>query len=376
MSQIKTNTIAEAIEEIKNGKIIIVVDDADRENEGDFVVAAEKVTPETINFMATYGRGLICVPLTEKRCEQLNLNPMVQNNTDSMETAFTVSVDAKGDKMETGISANDRAMTIKALADRSTKPSDLSRPGHVFPLIAKDGGVLRRTGHTEAAIDLARLAGLKPAGVVVEIMNEDGTMARMPQLIEVAKKFDLKIITIEDLIAYRMQHDSLIVKKEETTIKTAYGEYKLHAFQQTNNQQVHIALTKGNWDKDEVILTRINTKQVYQDILAMLTGDTENFLKKPFEMIEKEGRGAVLFVNQEPKPEDLLARIKQLKEGQKREKTQKIPPLPMDKRDFGIGAQLLHNLGIYKLKVISNSPQSSRIGITGYGLEIVEVVEY
>ena len=258
--KIELNTIKDAIQDIKNGKIIIVVDDENRENEGDFLAAAEMVTPEMINFMATHGRGLICAPLTELRCKELELGMMVSNNTDPMETAFTVSVDLRGKGVTTGISASDRSATVKALIDNDTKSFDLARPGHIFPLKAKEGGVLRRTGHTEAAIDFARLANLKPAGLIVEIMNEDGTMARLPQLIDVAKKFDIKIVSIEDLVAYRMEHDSLIEKKEDYTIKTRFGDFRLRAYQQTTNNQIHIALTKGVWNTDEVVLTRVNSK--------------------------------------------------------------------------------------------------------------------
>ena len=269
--KIELNTIKEAIQDIKDGKIIIVVDDENRENEGDFLAAAEMVTPEMINFMATHGRGLICAPLTEKRCKELELGMMVHNNTDPMETAFTVSVDLRGKGVTTGISASDRATTVKALIDKNTKPFDLARPGHIFPLKAKEGGVLRRTGHTEAAIDFARLANLQPAGLIVEIMNEDGTMARLPQLIDVAKKFNIKIVSIEDLVAYRMEHDSLIEKKEDYTILTRFGDFRLRAYQQTTNNQVHIALTKGVWKSDEAVLTRVNSTLVNNDILGTLT---------------------------------------------------------------------------------------------------------
>ena len=296
-NNIQLNTIEEAIEDIRQGKVIIVVDDEDRENEGDFLAAAEKVTPEMINFMATHGRGLICAPLTESRCKELDLHAMVRNNTDHMETAFTVSVDLKGNGVSTGISAADRAKTIQALIDPETKPFDLARPGHIFPLIAKQGGVLRRTGHTEAAIDFARLAGFKPAGVIVEIMNEDGTMARLPQLVEVAKKFDLKLVSIEALVAYRMQHDSLIQKKEDFDIQTRFGTFRMRAYLQTTNKQVHIALTKGTWNAGEPVLTRINTTQVNNDILGNdMIIDGNNFLiagykdgEKTFRMLNQTG---------------------------------------------------------------------------------------
>jgi len=286
--QVKLHTIEEAIEDIRNGKVIIVVDDADRENEGDFVAAAEKVTPEMINFMATHGRGLICTPLTESRCKALDLAMMVHNSTDTMETAFTVSVDLRGNGVTTGISASDRAKTVLALIDPETKPYHLSRPGHIFPLVAKQGGVLRRTGHTEAAIDFARLAGLQPAGVIVEIMNENGSMARLPQLLKVAKKFDLKIVSIEDLVAYRMQHDTLIEKKEDFDIMTRFGSFRLRAYQQTTNNQVHIALTKGTWKPNEPVLTRVNSTAVNNDILGTLTNNPDKKLESMFKVINDD----------------------------------------------------------------------------------------
>lgn len=367
---IELNNIPEAIQAIKNGEVIIVVDDENRENEGDFIAAAEKITPELINFMATHGRGLICTPLTEERCEELHLDKMVSNNTDPMETAFTVSVDFKGKGVTTGISAADRSLTIQALIDEKTSPYDLSRPGHIFPLIAKSGGVLRRTGHTEAAIDFARLAGFEAAGVIVEIMNEDGTMARLPQLMGVAKKFDLKIVSIEDLVSYRMQHDSLIVKKADYEIKTHYGSFRMRAYEQTTNGSIHLALTKGHWEKDEVILTRIQSSKITNDILGMLTGAVHQRLDDIFKLINQEERGALLFINQEQRPENLLARIETLKEMQQEGKLDQVPPMKMDSKDFGIGAQILHDIGIQKLKVISNSIHQPRIGITGYGITI------
>jgi 3,4-dihydroxy 2-butanone 4-phosphate synthase/GTP cyclohydrolase II len=369
------NTIEEAIEDIRQGKIIIVVDDEDRENEGDFLAAAEKVTPEMINFMATHGRGLICAPLTEKRCAELELRSMVTNNTDHLETAFTVSVDLKGNGVTTGISAADRAKTILALVDENTKPYDLARPGHIFPLTAKQGGVLRRTGHTEAAIDFARLAGFKPAGVIVEIMNEDGSMARLPELVEVAKKFDLKLVSIEDLVAYRMQHDSLIVKKEDFEIETRFGKFRMRAYQQTTNKQVHIALTKGSWNLGDSILTRINSTQVNNDVLGTLTNDVDKKLEDMFNRINNEGRGAVLFINQEVHSSDLLNRLSELKSLQL-EGIYKAPQIKMDVKDYGIGAQILHDIDISKIKLISNSGQTKRVGMIGYGLEITEYVGY
>ena len=367
---IKLNSIEEGIKAIKNGEVIIVVDDANRENEGDFIAAAEKITPELINFMATHGRGLICTPLTEDRCQDLHLGKMVSNNTDPMETAFTVSVDLKGKGVTTGISASDRALTVKSLVDEKTSPYDLSRPGHIFPLIAKSGGVLRRTGHTESAIDFARLAGFKPAGVIVEIMNEDGTMARLPQLLEVAKRFNLKIVSIEDLVSYRMQHDSLIVKKVDHEINTRYGKFRMRAYEQTTNGNVHLALTKGNWGKDEMILTRIQSSKITNDILGMLTGAIHQRLDDIFKLINQEDKGALLFINQEQSPENLLARIDTLIEMQQEGKIDEVPPMKMDSKDFGIGAQILHDIGIQRLKVISNSKQQPRIGITGYGITI------
>ena len=372
----KLNTIEEAINDIRNGKIIIVVDDENRENEGDFLAAAEKVTPEMVNFMATHGRGLICTPLTENRCKELELGMMVNNNTDPMETAFTVSVDLRGKGVTTGISASDRALTIKSLIDKETKPFDLARPGHIFPLKAKEGGVLRRTGHTEAAIDFARLAGLQPAGVIVEIMNEDGTMARLPQLLEVAKKFDIKIVSIEDLVAYRMEHDSLIEKKEDFEIETRFGNYRLRAYQQTTNNQVHIALTKGSWTNEDGVLTRINSTLVNNDILGTLTNNADKKLDQMFRVINEEEKGAILFINQQNQSRNLLSRLNILKENQKNGEL-KAPAIAMDQRDFGIGAQILHDLNISKLKLLTNTTQTKkRVGMIGYGLEIVDYVSY
>ena len=375
-SKTSLNTIEEAIEDIKQGKVIIVVDDENRENEGDFLAAAEKVTPEMINFMATHGRGLICAPLTEHRCEDLDLNMMVRNNTDPMETAFTISVDLRGNGVSTGISASDRAKTVKALVNSDTKPFELARPGHIFPLVAKEGGVLRRTGHTEAAIDFARLAGFEPAGVIVEIMNEDGTIARLPQLLKVAKKFDLKIVSIEDLVAYRMEHDSLIEKKEDFTMETRFGKFRLRAYQQTTNDQVHIALTKGTWKSDEPVFTRVNSTLVNSDILGALTNNADQKLDDMFNVINTEGKGAIIFINQQPESMNLLTRLPMLKESQVEGELIKAPSLGMDTKDFGIGAQILHDLKISKLKLISNSLQTKRVGMIGYGLEIVEYVEY
>ncbi|UMB61331.1 3,4-dihydroxy-2-butanone-4-phosphate synthase [Lutibacter sp. A80] len=374
--EIKLNTIEEAISDIKNGKVVIVVDDENRENEGDFVAAADKVTPEMINFMATNGRGLICAPITEKRCKELNLDLMVGLNTDPLGTAFTVSIDFHGKGVTTGISAHDRAITVKSLTDTETRPHDLSRPGHIFPLKAREGGVLRRTGHTEAIIDLARLAGLKPAGVIVEIMNEDGTMARLPQLVKIAKQFDLKVISIENLVEYRMQHDSLIELTEDFTINTRFGEYRLRAYKQTTNKQVHLSLTKGTWTEGEEVLVKVNSTLVNNDILGTLTKNPDDKLKGVFEAINKAGKGAVVFINQENQNFNLLTRLAILKESQANNEAY-TPNLKMDEKDFGIGAQILHDLGITKLKVLSNASSfRKRVGMTGYGIEIIEYVNY
>ena len=372
--KIKLDNIEDAIESIRKGEVIIVVDDENRENEGDFLAAAEKITPTIINFMAKEGRGLICVPLSEKRCKEIKLERMVSNSADPMGTAFTISVDLKGKGVTTGISAKDRALTIKALVNENTKANDFSKPGHIFPLIGKEGGVLRRTGHTEAAIDFARLAGMKPAGVIVEIMNEDGSMARLPELYKVSKKFGLKIVSIEDLVAYRMEHDSLILKREDTFLNTRFGEYRLRAYQQTTNDQVHLALTKGNMSKNESTLVRINSSQTRNDLLSLLMGSNEEEIDKVFSLINKEGKGAVIFINQPAKSTSLLARLKEIKKS--KSKNDKIPRLKMDSRDFGIGAQILHDLSIRKLRVITNSKQKPRVGITGYGLEIVDYVKF
>lgn len=370
------NSIAEAIEDIKDGKVVIVVDDEDRENEGDFVAAAEKATPEMINFMAKHGRGLICTPLTEKRCDELKLDMMVGHNTDPMETAFTISVDLNGNGVTTGISAKDRAITIQALTNKSTKPHDLRRPGHIFPLKAKLGGVLRRTGHTEAAIDLARLAGLEPAGVIVEIMNEDGTMARLPQLFEIAQKFNLKVISIEDLVAYRMQHDSLIQKIEDFEVHTRFGNFQLIAYKQNTNKLVHIVLKKGSWKVGEEVLVRVNSTLINNDIIGTLTTNPDKKLKNVFEKINEEGKGVVVFINQENNSLNLEERLATLREQQNIEEQTSIR-LRMDEKDYGIGAQIIHDLGIEKLRVLSNSTHNrKRVGMTGYNLEIVEYVNY
>ncbi|WP_298517713.1 3,4-dihydroxy-2-butanone-4-phosphate synthase [uncultured Kordia sp.] len=374
-AETQLHSIHEAIEDIRQGKVIIVVDDENRENEGDFLAAAEKVTPEMINFMATHGRGLICAPLTENRCKELQLGMMVSNNTDPMETAFTISVDLKGNGVTTGISASDRSKTVQALIDKNTRPFDLARPGHIFPLKAKEGGVLRRTGHTEAAIDFARLAGLQPAGVIVEIMNEDGTMARLPQLLEVAKNFDLKIVSIEDLVAYRMEHDSLIEKKEDFNVQTRFGEFRMRAYLQTTNNRVHISLTKGSWSADEPVLTRINSTLVNDDILGTLTNNADKKLDDMFRLINDEGKGAIIFINQDHSSLNLLHRIKELKALQT-DGEYKAPKIKMDSKDFGIGAQILHDINISKIKLVTNTHQEKRVGMIGYGLEIVDYVSY
>jgi len=373
--KIQLNTIEEAIEDIRQGKMIIVVDDEDRENEGDFLAAADKVTPEMINFMATYGKGLICVPLTESRCKELELHTMVTNNTDNMETAFTVSVDLKGNGVTTGISAADRSKTIEALVNPDTKPYELGRPGHIFPLIARQGGVLRRTGHTEAAIDFARLAGYSSAGVICEIMNDDGSMARLPELVEVAKKFDLKLVSIEDLVAYRMQHDSLIKKKEDFEIQTRFGTYRLRAYLQVTNKKVHIALTKGSWSVGEEILTRINSTQVTNDILGSLTDTLNKKLEDVFKKFESYDKCAILFINQEMQSVELLDRLAELKRLQASGDFS-TPRIAVDGKDFGIGAQILHDLDISKIKLLTNSWQNKRVGMIGYGLEITEYLNY
>ena len=376
ISSQKLNTIEDAIKDIKAGKVVVVVDDENRENEGDFIAAAAAVTPEMINFMATHGRGLICAPLTETRCDELDLNMMVQNNTVLHHTQFTVSVDLIGHGCTTGISVSDRAKTIKSLVDPNTKPQDLGRPGHIFPLKAKNGGVLRRTGHTEAAVDLARLAGFEPAGILVEILNEDGTMARLPELKEVAKKFDLKIISIEDLVAYRMQNDSLISKKNDFQIETRFGSYRLRAYQQTTNDAIHIALTKGDWNTGETIPTRINSTLVNNDVLGTLTNDADKKLDEMFRVINKKGKGAIVFINQNSSPEKTLKRLNVLKDIQQDGTVVKAPSINMDEKDFGIGAQILHDLNIQKLNLISNSKQKKRVGMIGYGLEIIDYINY
>jgi 3,4-dihydroxy 2-butanone 4-phosphate synthase/GTP cyclohydrolase II len=370
----KLNSIEEAIAEIKAGKVIIVVDDEDRENEGDFIAAAEMVTPEMINFMATHGRGLICTPLSEKRCEELELNLMVTNNTVLHETQFTVSIDLIGNGCTTGISVHDRAKTIKALVSPDTKPSDLGRPGHIFPLRAKKGGVLRRTGHTEASIDLARLAGFQSAGILVEILNEDGSMARLPQLIVVAKKFDLKIISIEQLIQYRLKHDSLIDKIVDVQMPTKSGNFQLHAYKEKTTGQEHLALVKGTWDENEAILVRVHSSCLTGDIFDSCRCDCGPQLEKAMEMIEAEGKGVIVYMNQEGRGIGLINKLKAYKlqeEGMDTIEANIELGFKSDERDYGIGAQILRDLGVSKMKLMSNNP-TKRTGLVGYGLEIVE----
>lgn len=370
------DTIESAIEDIKNGKIIIVVDDEDRENEGDFIIAAHHVTPEVINFMSKHGRGLICVALLEDRCAELGLELMVNNNTALHETAFTVSVDLLGHGCTTGISAHDRAMTVKALIDPDTRPEELGKPGHIFPLRAKRGGVLRRAGHTEATIDLARLAGLEPSGVLVEIMNDDGTMARLPELREIAKKFDFKLVSIKDLIEYRLKIDSLIEEIVRVDMPTQYGHFQLIAFQEKGSTNEHLALVKGQWEKDEPVLVRVHSSCFTGDILGSLRCDCGEQLHKAMQAVQAEGKGVVLYMNQEGRGIGLLNKLKAYKlqeQGLDTVEANLHLGFPMDKRDYGIGAQILRYLGVTKLRLLSNNPKK-RAGLLGYGLEIVENV--
>src|SRR5450432_170414 len=370
------DSIESAIDDIKLGKLIIVVDDEDRENEGDFITAARNVTPEVINFMSKYGRGLICAPLIEERCDELELELMVNNNTALHETAFTVSVDLLGHGCTTGISAQDRAKTIAALIDPQTKPEDLGRPGHIFPLRAKSGGVLRRAGHTEATIDLARLAGHGEAGVLVEIMNEDGTMARLPQLKIIAKKFDLKLISIKDLIAYRLQTETLIHEEVRVKMHTKFGIFELIAFKQLNTGEVHMALKKGSWQKDEPILVRVHSSCMTGDILGSLRCDCGDQLHNALKIVEAEGKGIVLYMNQEGRGIGLLNKLKAYKlqeEGRDTVEANLELGFGMDERDYGVGAQILRELGISKMRLMSNNPRK-RAGLLGYGLEVVETV--
>ena len=376
MSKIKLDSIADAIEDIKNGKVIIVVDDEDRENEGDFICAAESVTPEIINFMATHGRGLICAPLSEERCEELGLDLMVGKNTAVFETPFTVSVDLIGHGCTTGISAHDRFKTIKALADPEIKPEELGKPGHIFPLKAKKEGVLRRAGHTEAAIDFARLAGFRPAGVLVEIMNEDGSMARLPDLVKVAQRFNLKLVSIKDLIAYRMEMESQIKREVGVNMPTEFGDFKLIAYEQINTGEVHMALIKGTWEKDEPVLVRVHSSCVTGDIFGSCRCDCGSQLHSAMLMVENEGKGIVLYMKQEGRGIGLLNKLKAYKlqeEGLDTVEANIKLGFDMDNRDYGIGAQILHDLGVSKIRLITNNPKK-RVGLMGYGLEIVDNV--
>lgn len=371
ITEIKLDSIAEAIEEIKAGKTIIVVDDEDRENEGDFIAAAELITPEIVNFMSIHGRGLHCTPLTDETCKRLNLHPMVGNNTDPKGTAFTVSVDLLGHGVTTGISAYDRAKTIKALMNEETQPSDLSRPGHIFPLRAKSGGVLRRPGHTEAAVDLTKLAGLKPGGVIVEIMNEDGTMARLPELKKIADKFDLKLVSIQDLIAYRLEHETLISKIEEFPIKTIYGEFELLTYRQTTNNQVHFALKKGNWEKGEAVPVRVKSTNTYYDLFSALQHGETPLMEKVTKIINKEGKGAIVFINNIVDADLVEAKLNHYKAYHRG--TQQNPLIQPDDLDYGTGAQIIKNLGITNIKLITQSPNKRR-AISGYGINVVDYI--
>ena len=374
MQKFKLNSIEDAIEDVKNGKVIIVVDDEDRENEGDFLAAARSVTPEMINFMATHGRGLICAPLVEERCEELGLDLMVQSNNAAYETPFTVSVDLIGHGCTTGISASDRAKTIKALIDPSIKNEELGKPGHIFPLKAKKGGVLRRAGHTEAAIDLARLAGFEPAGVIVEIMNEDGSMARMPDLIKIANRFDLKIISIEDLIAYRLKNETLIEKEVRIKLPTDSGDFDLIAYKQITNGMEHLALVKGSWDIDEPILVRVHSSCMTGDIFGSCRCDCGPQLQKSMEMIEEAGKGVIVYMNQEGRGIGLLNKLKAYKlqeEGKDTVEANVELGFKPDQRDYGVGAQILRDLKVSKIKLLSNNP-TKRTGLISYGLEIVD----
>jgi 3,4-dihydroxy 2-butanone 4-phosphate synthase / GTP cyclohydrolase II len=370
------DTIESAIGDIKKGKLVIVVDDEDRENEGDFIGAASCVTPEMINFMSLHGRGLICAPLLESRCDELQLPPMVSSNTSLHETAFTVSIDLLGQGCTTGISAHDRAKTVAALVNGNTKPEDFGRPGHIFPLRAKTGGVLRRSGHTEATIDLAEMAGLYPAGVLVEIMNEDGSMARLPELKEIAIKFDLKLISIKDLIEYRLKTETLITEEVSVNMPTKFGNFELIAFKQINTGEIHMALKKGNWQKDEPVLVRVHSSCMTGDILSSLRCDCGDQLHHAMQMIEKEGKGLILYMNQEGRGIGLLNKLKAYKlqeQGLDTVEANLELGFGMDERNYGVGAQILRHLGVTKMKLISNNPRK-RAGLLGYGLQVVDTI--
>jgi len=372
----KLNTIKEALEDIKAGKVIIVVDDEDRENEGDFLTAARNVTPEIINFMATHGRGLICAPLLEDKCDELGLDLMVSSNSAAYETPFTVSVDLNGHGCTTGISASDRSKTVQALIDPNIKPEELGKPGHIFPLRAKKGGVLRRAGHTEAAVDIARLAGFEPAGVIVEILNEDGTMARLPQLMEIAKKFDLKIISIEELIKYRIQKETLVTRQVDVKLPTPKGDFQLYAYTNNNTGEEHLALVKGTWEKEEPILVRVHSSCVTGDIFGSCRCDCGPQLDAAMETIEKEGKGVIVYMNQEGRGIGLMNKLKAYKlqeEGMDTVEANLELGFKGDQRDYGIGAQILRDLKVSKMRLMSNNPKK-RTGLIGYGLEIVENV--
>ncbi|MFC4165424.1 3,4-dihydroxy-2-butanone-4-phosphate synthase [Epilithonimonas zeae] len=372
MDKFQLNTIEEALEDLKNGKMVIVVDDEDRENEGDLIAAAELTTPEIVNFMATYARGLICMPLTETRCDELELHSMVSNSTDPKETAFTISVDLLGKGATTGISAGDRAKTIQAIMDSNTKPGDLMRPGHIFPLRAREGGVLKRAGHTEAAVDLTRLAGLKEGGVICEILNEDGSMSRLPQLLEFGKKHDLKVISIEDLIHYRiMRQGDLVERIEERDIKTHFGDFKFYVFEEKPTEQIHYALTKGTWSADESVLVRVQSSGTYFDVFSRLSNGEHPLMQQVTDLINKEGKGAVVFINNVSNKENTLSRIKHFLNYQ--DGTSEQPTIAPNFRDYGIGTQILKDLGINKFKVITQNPNIKPI-LSGYDVEVTEMV--
>ncbi len=374
--KIKLNTIEDALNDFKNGKVLIVVDDENRENEGDFVFPAQIITKDIVNFMIKNGRGLVCVPMTSKRCKKLSLQPMVTKNTEVMDTAFTVSVDLKGNGVSSGISADDRSKTIQALVNPKTKPGELTRPGHVFPLVAKDGGVLRRSGHTEAAVDLARLAGFLPAGVICEIMNEDGSMARLPELVVVAKKFNLKIISIEDLIAYRMKYDTLIQKIDETSLNIKSKNFKLHIFSQINSDKIHFAITHGSWKKNFPVLTRMISSKSINNSITSIHNESDKELNRCINLIAEENAGSIIFINQNNESIDVLESLNMLGDKEINKPLLTSVNKKMDLKDFGIGAQILEKLDITKIKLLTNTRKVKRVGLSGYGLEIVERIKY